>query len=179
MNLIKIEDVQDKVLILRNEQVIIDSDVAKLYGVETKRINEAVRNNPDKFPEGYVLALTKEEWINLKTNFSTSSWGGKNKIPNAFTERGLYMLATILKGRQAVQTTLCIIDTFVKLRELSKTMASIQNAEDGKTQKKLLQKGGEILSDIMGDNLDIAESETEFEINFAMIKLKHRITRKK
>lgn len=123
--------------------------------------------------------LTKEEWINLKTNFSTSSWGSKNKIPNAFTERGLYMLATILKGRQAVQTTLCIIDTFVKLRELSKTMASIQNAEDGKTQKKLLQKGGEILSDIMGDNLDIAESETEFEINFAMIKLKHRITRKK
>lgn len=76
-------------------------DVAELYGVETKRINEAVKNNPDKFPSGYIIDLNAEEWGNLKSKDSTANWGGKNKLPKAFTEKGLYMLATILKSPQA------------------------------------------------------------------------------
>jgi hypothetical protein len=85
--------VEEKVLTIRGENVLLDSSVAELYGVETKRINEAVTNNPDKFPDGYILALNSEEWGNLRSKFSTSSWGGKNKLPKAFTEKGLYMLA--------------------------------------------------------------------------------------
>ena len=125
--------------------------MATLYGVETKRINEAVKNNPEKFPDGYLLNLTAEEWNNLKTKFSTSSWGGKHKLPVAFTERGLYMLATILKGEQAVQTTLCIIETFVKIRELARTVAALPQTEDKTVQKSLMQKGGELISDILND----------------------------
>ena len=85
---------------------MLDSDVAEIYGVETKRINEAVKNNPDRFPDGYLLEMTEEESENLKSKFSTSSWGGKRYTPKVFTERGLYMLATILKSEQAVQTTI-------------------------------------------------------------------------
>ena len=96
MKMIKFEQVKDKITTINNRKVIIDSDVAILYGVETKRINEAVSNNPDKFPEGYILELSKIDWELLKSKFSTSIKGGKVKTPKAFTEKGLYMLATIL-----------------------------------------------------------------------------------
>jgi len=101
---------------LRGQKAILDSDVAKLYGVETKRINEAVKNNPDKFPKGYIFDLEKDEWDALKSKFSTSIKGGKVKLPTAFTEKGLYMLATILKSALATQTTIAIIETFSKKR---------------------------------------------------------------
>ena len=83
-----IEKIRSKIITVQGQQVLLDSDIAELYNVETKRINEAVKNNPDKFPEGYILNLTPEEWGNLKSKFSTSSWGGKNKLPKAFSERG-------------------------------------------------------------------------------------------
>src|SRR4030065_2390902 len=94
MQVIKQDQVQEKIIIIRNQKVIIDSDVARLYGVETKRINEAVKNNPDKFPDGYVIELDKNEWDALKSKFSSSMKGGKVKLPSTFTERGLYMLHT-------------------------------------------------------------------------------------
>ena len=103
MQVIKYDQVKEKIIELREQQVILDSDVAGLYGVETKRINEAVRNNPDKFPDGYLFELAKEEWELLKSKFSTSIKGGKVKLPTAFTEKGLYMLATILKSPKAVR----------------------------------------------------------------------------
>ncbi len=178
--MIKIEDVQDKVLQLRNENVIIDSDVATLYGVETKRINEAVKNNPEKFPEGYVFKLTQQEKTEVVENFDHLNQLKFSKVePRAFTERGLYMLATILKGEQAVQTTLLIIETFVKIRELSRTIAALPQTEDKTVQKSLMQKGGELISDILGNDLNTTESETELELNFAMLKLKHKVVRKK
>lgn len=86
--LLKLNDVESKIVILRDQKVILDSNVASLYGVETKRVNEAVKNNPEKFPEGYVINLSSEEWENLKSKISTSSWGGVRKLPNAFTEKG-------------------------------------------------------------------------------------------
>jgi hypothetical protein len=100
---IKFNKVNEKIITVQGQQVILDSDIAELYKVETKRINEAVKNNPDKFPDGYIINLTAEEWGNLKSKFSTSSWGGKHKLPKAFIKRGLYMLATILKSPQATQ----------------------------------------------------------------------------
>ena len=92
-NLIKFDDVNNKIITIRNQNVILDSAVAELYGVGTKEVNQAIRNNPSKFPEGYVVQLDQAEWSNLKSKFLTSSWGGKNKLPNVFTEKGLYMLA--------------------------------------------------------------------------------------
>jgi len=110
--MIKFEEVEKRVLTIQDKQVLIDNDVAELYGIETKRVNEAVTNNPDKFPDGYIISLTLKEWNNLKSKFSTSSWGGKNKPPKAFSEKGLYMLATILKSPTATQTTLAIVHCF-------------------------------------------------------------------
>src|SRR5437870_2260030 len=112
MQVIQQSAVQEKIIEIRNIKVLIDADIAELYGVETKRINEAVKNNPDKFPNGYVIELTKKEWFLLKSKFSSSIKGGKVKLPTAFTEKGLYMLATILKSQKATETTLAIIETF-------------------------------------------------------------------
>lgn len=180
MQVIKIEDVQDKVLRLRNENVIIDSDVAALYGVETKRINEAVKNNPEKFPEGFVYQLSKDEKNEVVEFFDhLEKLKFSKTTPWAFTEQGLYMLATILKGERAVQTTLCIVRTFVKIRELSRTIAELPKTEDKNVQKSLMQKGGEIISDLLGSDLEAEESETELELNLALLKLKHKVHRKK
>ena len=98
-----------------NAAKIIKSAIGS--SVENKRINEAVKNNPEKFPEGYVFKLSQKEKIEVVENFDHLNQLKYSKVePTAFTERGLYMLATILKGEQAVQTTLCIIETFVKIR---------------------------------------------------------------
>jgi len=110
---------QDRIIEIRDQKALLDVDVAEIYGVETKRINEAVKNNPNKFPTGYVIKLDETAWDGLKSKFSTSIKGGKVKLPSAFPEKGLYMLATILKGQQAVRATLAIIETFSKIRELS------------------------------------------------------------
>ena len=129
MNTINFEQVEKRIITLRNTPVILDSDVAELYGVETKRINEAVTRNPGKFPQEYIIWLTKTEWYGLKSQFATSIKGGKTKLPFAFTERGLYMLATILKSDQAPRTPLAIIDAFYKLRLLARQLTTLPEAD--------------------------------------------------
>jgi len=179
MGIVKFEEVESKVLELRGQKVILDSQVATLYGLETKRINEAVKNNPDKFPDGYIVELTKGEWEGLKSKFSTSIRGGKVKLPSAFTEKGLYMLATILKSPRAVQTTIAIIETFSKIRELSRNIKTLSNVKDKGKQQSLMQKSGKIIAEILDDNLQTTDTETSIEINFAVLKFKHLIKRKK
>ena len=158
---------------------MLDSDVAEIYEVETKRINEAVKNNPDRFPDGYLLEMTEEESENLKSKFSTSSWGGKRYTPKVFTERGLYMLATILKSEQAVQTTLAIIETFAKIRNLSRNMQALSTSETESEQKDLMKKSGEIIAEILDDDLETTDTETTVELNLALLKFKHTIKKKK
>jgi hypothetical protein len=128
---ISIQAIQEMLVEIRGQQVLIDADVARIYAVETKRINEAVRNNRDKFPEGYLLELSHAEWKSLKTKFSTSTWGGKHKLPKAFSERGLYMLATILKSKQATKATLNIIESFANLRKLPDRTESYHGRDYG------------------------------------------------
>ena len=147
---ITLNDVRDKIMTIQNKNVLLDSDVAWLYGVDTKRINEAVNNNPNKFPVGYIIRLESGEWQNLKSKFSTSSWGGKNKLPNAFTEKGLYMLATILKSEKATDTTIAIVETFAKMRELSNMVVElVRLPDDTQKQADVMQKSSEILSDMV------------------------------
>ena len=112
--------IENMIYEIRGKQVMLDSDLARLYNVETKRINEAVKNNPEKFPERFYIRMKEDEYKNLKSKFSTSSseneYGGSRKGHTAFTEQGIYMLATILKSKEAIQTSINIMDTFVKMR---------------------------------------------------------------
>ena len=178
-------NVESKLLTLRNQQVLLDSDVAELYGVETKRINEAVKNNPEKFPYGYLIELSEEEWKSLRSKFSTleiSSVIGRGKhtkyIPTAFTEKGLYMLATILKSKKATETTIEIVETFTKIRNFTRTVSEIIEVHEETKQKSLLKKSGEIISDILRESIETTETETSIELNFAVLKVKHTIKRK-
>ena len=178
------KDVESRIVIVRGQHVLLDRDVAELYGVETKRINEAVKNNPEKFPPRCIIYLDEEESAVLRSKFSTiepSQGKGHYSKYNfkAFTERGLYMLATILKSPRATQTTLAIIDTFVEVREMARTMEALQNVTDGGTeQQSLLQKTGQLLATVVGNNLSTASTETEIEFNFAVVKIKHKFIRK-
>ena len=128
-----IPNVEEKIITLRNQQVILDCDVAELYGVETKRINEAVSNNPEKFPERYIFELDNQEVTSLRSKFSTLKNAGRGQHtkypPKAFTEKGLYMLATILKSPKAVQTTIAIVEAYAKLKELSRVIVELPQQE--------------------------------------------------
>ena len=114
MDIVKFETLENKILKIRDEKVLLDSDVAELYGVETKRVNEAVKNNRDKFPNGYLFELTREELEILRSKFSTTKFSKTRTLPKAFTERGLYMLATVLKSKNALEATFAIIETTTK-----------------------------------------------------------------
>jgi len=95
-NIVKLENIEDKVLTIREQQVLLDSDIAEMYGVETRDINKSVKNNPDKFPDGYIFQLDKEELKGLRWKISTAKLAKTRVMPKVFTEKGLYMLATIL-----------------------------------------------------------------------------------
>jgi ORF6N domain len=110
-----------KILFLRGEKVLLDADLAMLYGVETKRLKEAVKRNIDRFPDDFMFQLTTEEWQNLRSQFASSSWGGTRYPPFAFTEQGVAMLSGILNSPRAVETNIAIMRTFVALRKLMET----------------------------------------------------------
>lgn len=117
--MLELIDIKQKIYEINGKQVILDSDLAKLYQVETKRINEAVKNNPEKFPERFSWLLTKDEYLNLRSKFATSSldsYGGRRYLPRVFTEQGVAMLATILKSKVAIKVSIDIMDAFVEMR---------------------------------------------------------------
>lgn len=183
MNIALYEQVENKILTIRDQHVLIDSDIADLYGVETKRINEAVSRNTDKFPVGYMIELTQSEWEEVKSQIATSPnplGGGKVRAPKAFTERGLYMLATILKSPKATETTLAIIDTFAKVREIGRTVKSLTQIPEGSAQQKsLMHRAGELISDlIQPDEIVESESEASIELNLAIVKFKYSSKKK-
>ena len=115
----------------------------------------------------------------MKSKFSTSIKGGKVKLPSAFTEKGLYMLATILKSPQATQATISIVETFSKIRELSRSIKKLTVTQDKAEQKSLMQKNGELVADIFDEDLQTSDTETSIELNFAVLKFKHTIKKKK
>lgn len=117
--MLELIDIKQKIYEINGKQVMLDSDLAKLYQVETKRINEAVKNNPEKFPERFSWLLTKDEYLNLRSKFATSSldsYGGRRYLPRVFTEQGVAMLATILKSKVAIKVSIDIMDAFVEMR---------------------------------------------------------------
>lgn len=180
MSIVKFELVESKVVLVAGERVIIALDAAELYGVQTNYLNKVVKKNPDKFPEGYLIELTKEQKNELIIN---SPRLDKLKYSpysiKAFTEKGLYMLATVLKGEKATQTTIAIIETFAKIKELSNNINEIAGSAQKSDKQKLIKKGGAIIGDLFRDDLPVNATETTIEVNFAMLKLKRTVKRSK
>ena len=174
-HVVRMEEIQGLIIELRGQQVLIDADVAEIYGVETKEINRAVSNNPDKFPAGYLLKTTNEEFDDLRRNFSTAKFAKTRVNPKAFTEKGLYMLATILKSKQATQTTLMIIETFAKIRALTRTIKSLSIAKNENEKRGLMQRSGELIAEVLDNDLQTTDTETSVELNFAVLKFKHTV----
>ncbi len=178
--LINLKEVENKIIEIRQQKVLLDVDVAELYGVQTRDINKAVKNNPEKFPKGYIFEITKAEKSKVVENFHhLERIKFSPQLPKAFTERGLYMLATILKGTKATQTTLTIIETFARIKQLSRNIKELTEIKNDKNKKNLLQRSGEIMAEILDNDLSLNETETTLELNFALLKFKHTIKKKK
>ena len=141
-------------------------------------MNEAVRNNPEKFPARYMFELTNSELQDLRSKISSTNVSAMNRNPTkVFTDRGLYMLATILKGDKARDVTFAIIETFAKVRELKRELLELHKESDKEVQKTKMQHFGEVLSDLVMPDLQTQETESSLEINFFIGKIKHTVKR--
>lgn len=179
MDIVKIDKIKELIINLNGFEVLVDKDIAEIYQVETKRINEAVKNNLDKFPSDYMFETSNREFEFLRSKFSTAKFAKTRTNPKVFTEKGLYMLATVLKSKKAIEATFAIIETFSKIKELSRNVKELSTIQDKKEQENLMQKSGELISEILGDDLQTSEAETSIELNFAVLKFKHTIKKKK
>lgn len=183
MNTITYQDVETKVIIVRGKPVILDSDVALLYQVTTKALNQAVSRNMDKFPEGYVFSITVSEKRELVTNCDRfNALKHSTSLPKAFTEKGLYMLATILKSPMATATTISIIETFTQARELGRIVNKLpQVPENSLQQKSLIEHAGKIIGDLLiqDDAMEVTDTETTFEVNLIGLKIKKTVRKRK
>ena len=176
---LSMKEVEDRITVIRNQEVIADADVAYLYGVETREVNQAVKNNPEKFPTHYMFELSPKELCDLKSKILISkvSKNSRRGATKAFTERGLYMLATILKGERARNVTFNIIETIFKVRSLKRELLAMHQETDKEKQKTKMQHFGEVLSDIVMPDLQTQETESSLEINFFIGKIKHTVKR--
>jgi len=174
---IDFSDIRKSIISVKGQNVLIDSDVASIYGVLTKEVNQSVKNNPEKFPVGYIVEADKDELVKNFDRFKNL----KHSIaqPKAFTEKGLYMLATILRSPQATAATIAIIETFTKLRELSHTIAKLADAKEKPEQQSLMQRSGDIFSELVAADMPVSGTETTLEINFAVMKFRHTVKREK
>lgn len=106
-----------KIYLVRGHKIMLDEDLAQMYGVETRRLNEQVKRNIDRFPKDFMFQLTTKEYENLKSQNATSNWGGRRKLPNAFTEHGVLMLSSVLNSHTAIQVNIKIMRVYARLRE--------------------------------------------------------------
>jgi phage regulator Rha-like protein len=134
-NLIPVENITDKIFMIRAHKVMIDRDLAELYGVSTKRLKEQVRRNISRFPEDFMFVLTNQEVRNLRSQIATSSWGGARYIPMAFTEQGVAMLSSVLSSKRAIQVNIQIIRIFTKLRSMLAGHKELEKRIDAMEEK--------------------------------------------
>ena len=141
-----IQEVRGKIVVIRQMEVIADADVAALYGVQTKEVNQAVRNNRDKFPSDYLFELSDSELRILRSKISTTNVSSKSRnATKVFTEKGLYMLATILKSKRATAVTFAIIETFAKVRSLKRELIELHKGTSIGDQETRINHFGEVL----------------------------------
>jgi hypothetical protein len=120
------EIIEGKILLIRGKKVMLDRDLAQLYGVTTGNLNKAVNRNIERFPEDFMSQLTDEEFKNLKFHFGISSWGGTRKLPRIFTENGVAMLSSVLNSKRAIYVNIQIMRTFTRFREMLLTHKDLQ-----------------------------------------------------
>jgi ORF6N domain len=133
------EVITSKIYLIRENKVMLDEDLAELYGVETRRLNEQVRRNIARFPEDFMFQLTIAEYENLISQFATSNWGGRRKLPFAFTEQGVAMLSGVLKSERAIIVNIQIMRIFTKVREVLMDNLSVR-LEIEEIKKKLVNQ---------------------------------------
>ncbi|MCX6322512.1 MAG: ORF6N domain-containing protein [Bacteroidia bacterium] len=121
------EIITSKIYLIRDRKVMLDEDLAELYGVTTGNLNKAVNRNATRFPDDFMFQVTKEEFDNLIFQFGTSSWGGRRKLPNAFTEQGVAMLSGVLHSERAITVNIQIMRVFTKIREILTDNLSVRH----------------------------------------------------
>lgn len=169
-----IEKTENKIIVIREQRVILDRDVAELYGVTTRDINKAVRNNPAKFPDGYVIELSNSEKTELVKSFHRfESLKHSTVAPHAFTEKGLYMLATILKSPMAAEVTIAIVETFAKLRQVARAIGKVNaDAEQGimaeESERGRIQN---LMGEVLSDTLPVKMRKLAFSLNLGFVKV--------
>ena len=181
-NILKLSDIENKILLIRDQRVLLDRDIAELYGVETREVNQAVKNNQEKFPDGYLFKVSANEKLELVKNFDRLFSALKHSAipPTAFTEKGLYMLATILKSPHATETTIAIVETFSKIREFGKLISALPDTSEEADRKELMKQSGDLFLDILDDNtLDVTGDEVSFELDLAIMKVRRTVKREK
>jgi hypothetical protein len=124
------EVIQSKIVVVRDERIMFDRDLAELYGVETKQLKRAVRRNKDRFPPDFMFILTKKEFNDLRCHFGTSSWGGTRYAPMAFTEQGVAMLSSVLNSNRAIEVNILIMRAFVQLRKMISSQTELTRKLD-------------------------------------------------
>jgi hypothetical protein len=137
------EVVMNKIYLIRGHKVMLDSDLAELYNVETKVLNQSVKRNLLRFPKDFMFQLSEQEFENLRSQIVTSSWGGRRTLPYAFTEQGVAMLSSILNSERAILVNIHIIRIFTRLRELVLTHKDILLKLE-KLERKAVQHDGDI-----------------------------------
>jgi len=189
MKVVKFETLENKLIEINSQLVLLDKDVANLYEIEPKRLKEQLKRNIERFPKSYAYQLTDEDMKVMVSQNATPSkqqFGGTN--PWVFTEKGLYMVATILKSKNALNATFQIIETFSKIKELSRNISNIMKTTDETIQQELAQKSNQILEDIIEIEPDILEDEedgeviettTKFEFNLGFAKVSRSVKKVK
>jgi cell division septum initiation protein DivIVA len=152
-----------RILVIRGQKVLLDSDLAELYGVETRRLNQQVRRNKDKFPEDFMFQLTNAEFDNLKSHFATSSsgWGGRRKTPLVFTEHGALQAANVLHSAQANKMSVYIVRAFVQLREFA--LSNEKLARKVEQLENQVSEHDEILTELIREIRQLIESPVPAE----------------
>lgn len=146
-SLVAAERIERAILVFRGHKVLLDSDLADLYGVETRVLNQAVKRNAARFPDDFMFQLSREEWAILKSQSVTSrSWGGRRKPPLVFTEQGVAMLSSVLNSERAVAVNIEIMRVFVRLRQ---ALATDEFAERLRAVERELGKQGNLLEDVV------------------------------
>jgi hypothetical protein len=164
ISLIPDDVVINKIYFIRNQKVMLDRDLAELYSVETKRLNEQVKRNLSRFPEDFMFQLSEIEFQNLKSQFATSSWGGIRKLPYVFNEHGVLMLSSVLNSEKAIQTNIQIMRIFTKIRQMLVDTTELRL--DVETIKKKIENQGkniELVFQYLDELIEKKETKTKRE----------------
>ena len=161
------ERIEQTIFIIRGQKVILDSDLAGLYGVETKVLNQAIKRNVNRFPKEFVFQLTSEELVNLRSQFVTSSYGGRRYLPYVFTEHGALMAANVLNSAKAIAMSVAIIRTFVKLRQLLPVNKDLSLRLDELEQK--YDEKFHVVFEAIKQLMELPEDEKKSKIGFTNV----------